>query len=91
MPEFFCGLDRLDVATPIPMPTSCSPQAWSSASPLLLLRLLLGLEPDDEHGLSLSPLQGAPISCSAASTCGDGVYDVRATDAVEVVRSHARW
>jgi len=30
-------------------PTSCSPQAWSTGTPLLLLRTMLGLEPLDEH------------------------------------------
>jgi glycogen debranching enzyme len=29
----------------VPYPTSCSPQAWASASPLLLVRACLGLEP----------------------------------------------
>ena len=79
LPEFFCGLDRADVATPIPMPTSCSPQAWSSAAPLLLLRLLLGLEPDDAHGLVVSfdaavasSMSGCAASTVATSctTCG---------------------
>jgi glycogen debranching enzyme len=46
LPELFCGLDRSDVATPVPFPTSCSPQAWAAASPLLFLRVLLGLHPD---------------------------------------------
>ncbi len=27
-------------------PTSCSPQAWAAASPLLLLRSILGFDPD---------------------------------------------
>jgi hypothetical protein len=30
-------------------PTACSPQAWSTGAPLLLLRTLLGLEPLGEH------------------------------------------
>ena len=28
-------------------PSACSPQAWAAATPLLLLRVLLGLEPVD--------------------------------------------
>ena len=59
LPELFSGLDRTDVETPIPLPTSCSPQAWSSATPLLLLRIMLGLEPDDEMGLKVEPIPGA--------------------------------
>jgi hypothetical protein len=30
---------------PVEYPTSCSPQAWATGAPLLLLRVLLGLEP----------------------------------------------
>jgi hypothetical protein len=59
LPELFCGLDRADVETPIPFPTSCSPQAWAAATPFLLLRIMLGLEPDDEHGLRVDPIPGA--------------------------------
>ena len=46
LPEFFCGFDRRDIPTPVPFPTSCSPQAWAAATPLLLLRVMLGIEPD---------------------------------------------
>ncbi|HEY0519891.1 MAG TPA: glycogen debranching N-terminal domain-containing protein [Ilumatobacteraceae bacterium] len=59
LPELFCGLDRSDVETPIPFPTSCSPQAWSAATPFLLLRIMLGLEPHDRHGLTIDPIPGA--------------------------------
>ncbi len=34
---------------PVQYPTACSPQAWSTAAPLLLLRTMLGLEPLDDH------------------------------------------
>ncbi|WP_416905874.1 hypothetical protein [Micromonospora echinospora] len=30
-------------------PTACSPQAWSTGTPLLLLRTMLGMEPRGEH------------------------------------------
>jgi hypothetical protein len=30
-------------------PTACSPQAWSTGAPLLLLRTMLGLEPMGDH------------------------------------------
>jgi glycogen debranching enzyme len=59
LPELFCGLDRTDVDMPIPFPTSCSPQAWAAATPFLLLRIMLGLEPDDDTGLSIDPIPGA--------------------------------
>ncbi|MEU0542226.1 glycogen debranching N-terminal domain-containing protein [Nocardia sp. NPDC005978] len=45
-PELFCGFDRGEFRSPVPYPTSCSPQAWASAAPLLLLRSFLGLEPN---------------------------------------------
>ena len=59
LPELFSGLDRADVETPIPFPTSCSPQAWAAATPFLLLRIMLGLEPDDAAGLKVDPIPGA--------------------------------
>ncbi len=46
LPELFAGFARNDLAAPIPYPSSCSPQAWAAAAPLLLIRSLLGLEPD---------------------------------------------
>lgn len=59
LPELFAGLDRSHVDVPIPFPTSCSPQAWAATTPFLLLRTLLGLEPDDDVGLRLDPIEGA--------------------------------
>jgi glycogen debranching enzyme len=46
LPELYCGLPRAEFDPPVPFPTSCSPQAWASAAPLLLVRALLGLTPD---------------------------------------------
>ena len=46
LPELFCGFERDAFAPPIPYPTSCSPQAWASAAPLLIMRAFLGLAPD---------------------------------------------
>jgi glycogen debranching enzyme len=46
LPELFCGFDRADFPVPVPYPTSCSPQAWASAAPVLLMRALLRLDPD---------------------------------------------
>lgn len=46
LPELFAGLSRHDYAFPVAYPTSCSPQAWAAASPLLMLRALLRFEPD---------------------------------------------
>jgi glycogen debranching enzyme len=51
LPELFAGLTRQEVSVPVPYPASCSPQAWASAAPLLMLRTLLGLEPDVPAGV----------------------------------------
>ena len=45
LPELFSGLDRLELPMVVSYPTSCSPQAWAAASPLLMLRTLLRLDP----------------------------------------------
>ncbi|MBO0731237.1 MAG: hypothetical protein J2P57_18415, partial [Acidimicrobiaceae bacterium] len=45
LPELFSGLERLELPLVVPFPTSCSPQAWAAASPLLMLRTLLRLDP----------------------------------------------
>jgi glycogen debranching enzyme len=50
LPELFAGLTPEDLSRPVPYPTSCSPQAWASAAPLLLLRSILGFEPDVPAG-----------------------------------------
>jgi len=45
LPELFGGLDRSELPVPVAYPTSCSPQAWAAAAPLLCLRTLLRLDP----------------------------------------------
>ncbi|AYF77696.1 amylo-alpha-1,6-glucosidase [Nocardia yunnanensis] len=55
-PELFCGFARTEFRSPVPYPTSCSPQAWASAAPLLLMRSFLGLQPDvPTRTLTVSP------------------------------------
>jgi glycogen debranching enzyme len=49
LPEVFAGLGRSETPFPIDYPTAARPQAWAAAAPVLLLRVLLGLEPDREH------------------------------------------
>ena len=46
LPEVFAGFERTDTPFPIAYPTAARPQAWAAGTPILLLRLLLGLEPD---------------------------------------------
>jgi glycogen debranching enzyme len=49
LPEAFGGYERSLTKYPVQYPTACSPQAWSTGTPLLLLRTMLGLEPLGEH------------------------------------------
>jgi glycogen debranching enzyme len=49
LPEAFGGYEREATKYPVQYPTACSPQAWSTGAPLLLLRTMLGLEPLGEH------------------------------------------
>jgi glycogen debranching enzyme len=49
LPEAFGGYGREVTKYPVQYPTACSPQAWSTGAPLLLLRTMLGLEPVGEH------------------------------------------
>jgi glycogen debranching enzyme len=46
LPEVFAGYARAETPFPIAYPTAARPQAWAAGTPVLLLRLLLGLEPE---------------------------------------------
>jgi glycogen debranching enzyme len=54
LPEVFAGYPRSLTQFPVEYPTACSPQAWAAGTPLLLIRVLLGLEPYG-HGLTSIP------------------------------------
>jgi glycogen debranching enzyme len=70
LPETFAGYARSLTEYPVEYPTACSPQAWATGAPLLLLRVLLGLEvengevkqdpvlPDSISRLALRDLSG---------------------------------
>lgn len=49
LPEAFAGYARGRTKYPVEYPTACSPQAWATGAPLLLMRALLGLESDGDH------------------------------------------
>jgi glycogen debranching enzyme len=49
LPEAFAGYPREQTQYPVEYPTACSPQAWSSGAPLLLLRTMLGMEPQGDY------------------------------------------
>jgi glycogen debranching enzyme len=54
LPEAFAGYSRVRTQVPVEYPSACSPQAWATAAPLLLMRVMLGLEPT-ANGLTVRP------------------------------------
>ena len=60
LPEAFGGYERGFTNFPVEYPTACSPQAWSTGAPMLLLRTMLGLEPVGDH-LVIDPALPAGI------------------------------
>jgi glycogen debranching enzyme len=54
LPEVFAGFSRTDTPFPIAYPTASRPQAWAAGTPVLLLQILLGLEPDRRRHVLLS-------------------------------------
>ena len=49
LPEVFAGYARDETPFPIAYPTASRPQAWAAGTPILLVRVLLGIEPDRER------------------------------------------
>ena len=103
LPELYAGLDRNEYPGVVSYPTSCSPQAWASAAPLLMLRTLLRFDPWVPHGkLWLEPIlpeaisylcvQGIPLAGSRLTVRVDGGdVEVRgASDDLEIIRQPRR-
>ena len=91
LPELFAGFAADDTVTPVPYPAACRPQAWASASALLLLRALLVIEADVPNGsLTLRPL--APLPCERIELVGlrvaGGTVDVTVDEGAVVVQVH---
>jgi putative sterol carrier protein len=55
LPEAFAGYERDLTRYPVEYPTACSPQAWATGAPLLLLTAVLGLEPQGSR-LASTPM-----------------------------------
>ncbi|HXX67298.1 MAG TPA: glycogen debranching N-terminal domain-containing protein [Polyangiaceae bacterium] len=49
LPELFCGIGKRSGPL-VRYPVACSPQAWASGAPLLLIQSILGLRPDAPRG-----------------------------------------
>jgi len=90
LPETFAGYSRTETSYPVEFPTACSPQAWATGAPLLLLRVLLGLEPVGSD-LLVSPaipteierleVLGIPGRWGRADAFGRGLLKVHADGA----------
>jgi glycogen debranching enzyme len=61
LPEAFAGYARAATRVPVAYPSACSPQAWATGAPLLLVRLMLGLDPAP-GGLTVRPHLPAEVS-----------------------------
>ena len=99
LPELLCGFPRDEIGVPVGYPTSCSPQAWAAAAPLLLVRSFLRLDPWVPRGqVWVAPalpdrirrlrVENIPIGGSRTTVAVDG-DDVEVTGlpaAVELVR-----
>jgi glycogen debranching enzyme len=59
LPEVFAGVPRAETPFPIAYPTAARPQAWAAGTPVLLLRLLLGLEPEPARNALRTVAPGA--------------------------------
>jgi glycogen debranching enzyme len=106
LPELFSGLDRDELTVPVGYPTSCSPQAWAAASPLLCLRTLLRLDPWIPYGkIWLSPnlpetigylkvegipLAGSRVTVEVGSGVTGGVSITGLPPEIEVIREPRR-
>jgi glycogen debranching enzyme len=106
LPELFSGLDRGELSIPVAYPTSCSPQAWSAASPLLCLRTLLRLDPWIPYGKTWLcpnlpegfgylkvegiPLAGSRVTIEAGSQVPDGVSVTGLPPEIELIRQPRR-
>jgi glycogen debranching enzyme len=101
LPELFCGFDRADFAAPISYPSSCSPQAWAAAAPLLLVRSLLGLSPAvPDKTLRVAPaltprmgelqVDGVRLGDARVSIVAHG-YRVEVNGLPTAMRLHTGW
>lgn len=61
LPEVFAGYDRNLTSFPVEYPTASRPQAWAAATPLLLIRTILGLKPSNNGQLAVDPALPPPI------------------------------
>jgi len=76
MPELHSGDSATDVASPVPYPAACRPQAWSAASAVAVLQAVLGVEPKADGTLSTRPLTVTGRVTVDGIVVGDAVHTV---------------
>jgi len=88
LPEHFAGFERSGAEPPGAAPSSARPQAWAAGAPVLLVRALLGLEPDpDARALRVTDV---PLPAWAEGLALDGVHAFGRRWNVRVERGTAR-
>jgi glycogen debranching enzyme len=85
LPEVFAGMRRSETPFPVAYPTAARPQAWAAGTPVLLLQILLGLQPDRErHALVSRAPEALPSWAGNVRLSGvrafEGAWDVRLED-----------
>ena len=84
LPEVFAGMPRAETPFPIAYPTAARPQAWAAATPILLLRVLLGLEPSRRrHTLETEAPVELPSWAGSLRLAGVPCFDRRWTVRVD--------
>jgi len=80
LPELFCGLKRRPNEAPTLYPVACSPQAWASAAPFLVLEGCLGISIQAERGRIVfdRPFlpEGIPQLSIRGLRCGKALVDL---------------
>ena len=76
LPEVFSGMPRSQTPFPIAYPTAARPQAWAAGTPVLLLQVLLGLQPDRRRQTldTVAPLE-LPSWAGSLRLSGVRVFD----------------
>jgi glycogen debranching enzyme len=85
LPEVFAGMRRSETPFPIAYPTAARPQAWAAGTPVLLLQVLLGLQPNrSRHTLETVAPVGIPSWAGTIRLAGVRAFgrpwDVRLED-----------
>jgi glycogen debranching enzyme len=91
LPEVFAGMPRSETPFPIAYPTAARPQAWAAGTPVLLLQVLLGLQPEPRRkALTSTAPEELPSWLGSVRLSGvrafDRSWDVRIQDGHVKVR-----